>query len=724
MSNDRKTTRINLANISRRRLLRGSLIGGAALTGFSSPVAGDDHDEEKTSYNSPEDAGTSDPVSPQQVDDASALLLKNCQPWDIPANEVILDELGIAYDIDTLENGLNAEALPLDQHYNMVIIASTQDQAFYDELIGPTREEILNFVSNGGTLVAHMVPDGYPCNGAWPEPFLPDGIRVAGEFLEDIEIVQNDHPVTVDLTDDDLSGWNASSHGYFENLNDNVNVIWGPAGQPTNAPVYIEYPYGDGFILATMQTMEWGVGQADQPLPLFNELTYAAEGEPGGPGGDSGIVLDNLVIDSLVDGEAAQGEEIRVSASATNPTEEPISDTIGFNFADQSLADIGVDLDPEQSTGVFVDLDVGTTVDPGSVLTGFEASGEAAANTVGTTSSTSSSTSETAAADKERVETTQTNLTIDNGEYRISIHPIASTALEFGGTNTLFEEFFALQSGDTVVPSFEATGLIQDYPENGEPGETYTATLDFDGVEVDRRVTLDAENAVFSLEHELRNNTGQTLPDFQFYQYFDWDIQGASGESALYNDADGNIYQIGSNNEIHSGFGSSEMPDEYDVGPYFDVGERVLQGDLANNEVFEDGDATAALKWNIGDFEDGDSFVVSKQVAAGFSRDAVADLLGGDIAGGGDSVSGELQIREKGDVNHSGTVGPADAVYTHQYVDGGEGQVAGRFNPAAADLNEDGAVDTADIDLLQNKIVGNDVDIPEVEPSVLDAGTE
>jgi hypothetical protein len=707
----------SLSSIERRSFVRNSIIAGAAL-GSVGTVQADEH-EEINSHEAPDRDFDQTDIEYTDVEDAEAVLYKVCPPWESSANEDVLRELGIPYSVLPPQ-----EAQNINDEFDIAILAATQEAQFQQAML-EARDAINEWVEQGGTLVAHMTATGWPCNGQWDAPFLPNDVTVVdGELFDQVEVLNQDHPVVEGFTAGDLSGWGSSSHGYFENLPENAQMIYGRENQPEAAPVHIEYGYGNGSVLATMAPIEYGLDNVDVPV-LFNEIRYAAVGGDA-PDGDSDLSLENIAVDSNINGEAAQGESIVVSATASNDTEQTISDTVDFSFDNnRSLETIDVDLNPGATTELFAELDVGTTVEPGEIPTGF-ATGGAQQQTAGQLTPPE----DAAPADaKPEIDPADTEITLDNGSYIINISAQRSDGWTFREEDTLYGELYALQGGNGSVVSSEDMSVVDEYPPDGSPGETYSATSRTQAfgttLEVERRVRLDPDEPVFEIEHEITNEGDSNADSISFYQYIDYDINGAGGNAGRYNVFDnGNIYQVGADGSIHSGFGSSVAPDEFDVGPFSNVRSRVLEGNLANREEHE-GDVTGALKYNLGGLSPGESTTVTLSYAAGTSVEQIGELLGAGAGGGdgdgGDAIATELIIRELGDVNHDGEISISDAVFAQR---GREGRsIDGTYNPAAADLNQDGTVDTEDVQQLLEKNVGNEPDIPQREPSVDDAGT-
>lgn len=317
-------------DITRRTLMQSSAAVGllGVTTGAASAT-----DETITSSDPPEEVAIQE-VTVREADaaEASALLLKDCEPWEEPANEMVLDDLQLSYDLITSSEF--SEYLPSLSGYDFVIITSTQNSEYYQQL-NNYRDSVLEYVENGGTLVAHMTPTGWPCNGAWPTRFLPDGIEINDISSNELTIVSDDHGVTSDLTNEDLYGWSSSTHGNFENVPAETDVIVGKSDNPTDLPTYIEHTYGSGRIVATLQTIEWPfgeTGQGDEQL-LYNELEYVTDLDDGQDDGDEeeGPVEATFTPDEAVAGET-------VDLQLTVDAEEPISGiTMGFDDTFESV---------------------------------------------------------------------------------------------------------------------------------------------------------------------------------------------------------------------------------------------------------------------------------------------------------------------------------------------------------------------------------------------------
>lgn len=206
-------------------------------------------------------------------DAASTLLIKDCQPWETRANEIVLDGLGEAF--DTIgSRAVNDIDL---SRYETVIIPSSQTVTYYDRLAAESTT-FDSFVSEGGTLVAHVTDSGWPCSTQAAMSFLPRGVGKRNATADYLDRADSDHPVFDGLSDNALDNWDSSTHGYLTDLPDDATVAVGINGDRSRA-TYAEYEHGSGKVLATMQTLEWpwNSGSGTKEV-LRNELEYAVSG--------------------------------------------------------------------------------------------------------------------------------------------------------------------------------------------------------------------------------------------------------------------------------------------------------------------------------------------------------------------------------------------------------------------------------------------------------------
>jgi hypothetical protein len=249
-----------------------------ALTVFSLAVG--NAAAEVNSTTAPEGFIPAEVATPRIAAVAEVLLIKDVTPWDVNGNELALRELGKTYSVIP-----SADLATTDlSEYRIVIIASDQTDATYANLV-LYKGKLANYVQNGGVLVAHACDHGWHY-GDWTISWLPLGVTKVNTLQEYLSIIDSTSPIVTGtphggpVSDADLDNWHYSTHGYFTGLPASVNKIIGITGDPGTQPTYIEYTYGSGTVLATMQTMEWpwkhNPTKAKKDL-LRNEIEYAQE---------------------------------------------------------------------------------------------------------------------------------------------------------------------------------------------------------------------------------------------------------------------------------------------------------------------------------------------------------------------------------------------------------------------------------------------------------------
>ena len=183
---------------------------------------------------------------------ADILLIQTALPWDSDADMVVLNSLGYSYDIVDM---YNIDSVNLF-NYPVILIVNDQVQEFYDAYASRV-SEFENYVSAGGVLVFFAASDGWAM-GTLNAP-LPGGVEVITPYYEYYNyIAAPNHPIAtailsdnVPLEDSDLYN-TYCSHGYFTSLVPNTTIIF----DVTNLPTMIEYPLGNGKVIASTNTWE------------------------------------------------------------------------------------------------------------------------------------------------------------------------------------------------------------------------------------------------------------------------------------------------------------------------------------------------------------------------------------------------------------------------------------------------------------------------------------
>ncbi|UCC61552.1 MAG: hypothetical protein JSV36_12165 [Anaerolineae bacterium] len=180
----------------------------------------------------------------------SALVLQDDYPWDKDAVQQLLAANNIPYD------QLDSSAMSTVnlEPYAMVIIPSDQPQGFYDTY-DANRARFEAYVSGGGLLEFHAAAWGWNGGDLAGIP-LPGGVDVVESYHDFNYIEEPTHPLVAGVANPVSGNW--ASHGYFTDVPAGTLIICTEGIVPGGNPTLIEYPYGDGMVIATGQTLEIG----------------------------------------------------------------------------------------------------------------------------------------------------------------------------------------------------------------------------------------------------------------------------------------------------------------------------------------------------------------------------------------------------------------------------------------------------------------------------------
>jgi thermitase len=225
------------------------------ITAYAVPVLGE------------EDVADNVKSLPVIVSNLLVALFENDDPWGFQSNQQALDRYGIPYAILGSEEFGRVD---LGQ-FTKVVIASDQDQAFYDGVRAHV-SWFEKYAKEGGVLEIHAADYGWH-GGAWTGP-LPGELGWASYYGQFVTVIDHSHPLLNSpnaITDAELDNWNYAVHGYFEDVPANAHVVI--VEDTFGMPAYLEFSYGAGTIVATAQTLEWGY-QQHWSLLLENSLLY------------------------------------------------------------------------------------------------------------------------------------------------------------------------------------------------------------------------------------------------------------------------------------------------------------------------------------------------------------------------------------------------------------------------------------------------------------------
>ena len=179
-------------------------------------------------------------------------IFQDAYPWGYNSTDDILDMYGISYDIYNSSDFGLVDLSP----YQKVIISSYQSQAFYNSLDGNV-SWFESYAAGGGILEIHACDSTTGAN--WHGSYLmPGGLDATPLLLNDVDINLVQHPVILNpytVNDTALDGWGSSAHGHFDTFPLGSREILQHTG--TSDPILLEFAFGKGYIIASMQTLEY-----------------------------------------------------------------------------------------------------------------------------------------------------------------------------------------------------------------------------------------------------------------------------------------------------------------------------------------------------------------------------------------------------------------------------------------------------------------------------------
>jgi len=200
---------------------------------------------------------------------ATHALFMDRTPWrsylSYDPNTEVLAAHGIVYDIyNSAHMGLADLSM-----YERVITASDQPDTFYDHL-SANRARFEGYMNNGGVFEFH----GATAADVWSGKTMPTGFTSAYYLSDLVSIQVPGHPIVTTpnlVTDAELDGWNFSTHGNLLSLIPGYTEVLRNDG--SGEPTLVVLDYGSGWLIATMNTLEWAWFWGHCPL-LENVLLY------------------------------------------------------------------------------------------------------------------------------------------------------------------------------------------------------------------------------------------------------------------------------------------------------------------------------------------------------------------------------------------------------------------------------------------------------------------
>ncbi|MDP8205514.1 MAG: carboxypeptidase regulatory-like domain-containing protein, partial [Candidatus Electryonea clarkiae] len=231
-----------------------------------------------------------------ELDEPYVLIFQDQNPWN-NSHRDILDALDVDYDV------VNSTAMgthELDE-YTVIMFPSTQGQTYYDRFEAQW-DRFEEWVEAGGWIEFHGCTQG----ATWE---LWDGTNYVHQGSGTNYVVEPDHPM-VDGIDSSFTGTSAN-HGWLDDIPDDALTI---IVDPDDRPVLIEYSYGNGNMIVTSETWEFGYNTDPRQGAgevMGNAINYSTEEAPGIGEGDASLA--GVVTDSET-GAAIEGAIIRAGA--------------------------------------------------------------------------------------------------------------------------------------------------------------------------------------------------------------------------------------------------------------------------------------------------------------------------------------------------------------------------------------------------------------------------
>lgn len=226
------------------------------------------------------------------------------------------------------------------------------------------------------------------------------------------------------------------------------------------------------------------------------------------------------------------------------------------------------------------------------------------------------------------------SILIQNDVYQIDLGETESgfwiwpVEIDNHRTTTLFHELFALQAGDgDVILSYNPTEIVDRFPDNGQPGETYSCVIRYEvgGTEllVKRTVRMDESEPTFTLKYDIRNVGTETIDELNFYEHADFD----NGSNDFFDDV--GFYQASpeyvytTDEGEYGGFSGNQLSENHHVGEY-PAYDELRNGNLNNQDKFPEtgsDDPVCILQWDLGTLEPDGTTSITLQYGGAFSQE-------------------------------------------------------------------------------------------------------
>ncbi|CAD7767005.1 MAG: Subtilase family protein [Candidatus Argoarchaeum ethanivorans] len=193
-------------------------------------------------------------------------LFKDRDSWGYASNEEVLLKYGLPYTVFTSSDMGDVNL----SEYGKIVIASQQSYSFYFK-IEQNRPWFEAYISNGSVFELHGAEWG--CDD-WSGLIMPGGFTSMFDTSNDVTVNMLNHVILNYpnvITTAELDWWNYATHGWLTNFS--IKPITIITQEPTRNPCLVEFLYGDGYVVATMQTLELAYAHEYSPF-LENVILY------------------------------------------------------------------------------------------------------------------------------------------------------------------------------------------------------------------------------------------------------------------------------------------------------------------------------------------------------------------------------------------------------------------------------------------------------------------
>ncbi|MDP8205084.1 MAG: carboxypeptidase regulatory-like domain-containing protein [Candidatus Electryonea clarkiae] len=272
-----------------------------------------------------------------ELDEPYVLIFQDQNPWN-NSHQEILEGLDVDFDV------VNSTAMATHEldEYTVIMFPSTQGQTYYDRFEAQW-DRFEEWVEAGGWIEFHGCTQG----ATWE---LWDGTNYVHQGSGTNYVEEPDHPM-VEGVDEEFTGGSAN-HGWIDDIPDDALVI---ITDPDDRPVLIEYSYGNGNMIVTSETWEYGYNANQQAGQVMeNAINYSTEEAPGIGEGDAS--MEGYVYDSVTD-EEVEGAIVRAGAPRDTTDEDGYYSLEGVISGEDRT--VRIQKEHYYTTTVEIDIDPG-----------------------------------------------------------------------------------------------------------------------------------------------------------------------------------------------------------------------------------------------------------------------------------------------------------------------------------------------------------------------------